>query len=202
MLDTAARRLTTPLLAPAAARLAAAGVPATALTAAGWLAGLGACAAIVVEAWPLALVLWWTNRVLDGLDGAVARRRGATDLGGFLDVVADFSIYAGIVLAVAIAVPDARLAAVAVLTAYYVSAVAFLALSSILERRRAAEHTDERSLRFSGGIAEGTETVLLYSVLLLVPAWAEALLWIFTAAVAVTALQRVADAVRLLRPRP
>ena len=32
------------------------------------VASASICSEIVVEAWPLALVLWWTNRVLDGLD--------------------------------------------------------------------------------------------------------------------------------------
>jgi phosphatidylglycerophosphate synthase len=30
------------------------------------------------------------NRLLDGLDGALARRRGLTDAGGFLDISLDF----------------------------------------------------------------------------------------------------------------
>lgn len=34
------------------------------------------------------------NRLLDGLDGALARRRGLTDAGGFLDISLDFLFYA------------------------------------------------------------------------------------------------------------
>lgn len=170
------------------------------LTALGWLAGIGACAAVVAEAWNVALVLWLLNRLLDGLDGAVARQVGPTDLGGFVDIVADFSIYAGFVLAVAIAVPEARLACTALLVAYYVSGTAFLALSSLLERRRAADlHRDERSLRFVGGIAEGTETVIAYALFTILPQHAEAIAWVFTVAVALTALQRITEGVLVLR---
>ncbi|WP_435891264.1 CDP-alcohol phosphatidyltransferase family protein, partial [Klebsiella pneumoniae] len=32
--------------------------------------------------------------LLDGLDGALARRRGLTDAGGFLDIALDFLFYA------------------------------------------------------------------------------------------------------------
>ena len=73
---------------------------------------VGACVAAGLAAWPAALGLWLANRALDDLDGAVARRRGATDLGGFLDFVA----YGGFVVGVAMAVPDARVACSAVLS--------------------------------------------------------------------------------------
>jgi phosphatidylglycerophosphate synthase len=61
--------------------------------------------------WPLALALWLLNRALDGLDGAVARASGGgSDLGGLLDFLADFVVYGGFVVGVAIAEPDARVA--------------------------------------------------------------------------------------------
>lgn len=205
VLDVTTRRLTGPALDRVGARLADLGVRPTALTAAGWSIGVGACLAIVADAWTVALVLWLLNRLLDGLDGAVARRMGPTDLGGFLDIVADFSVYAGFVLALAIAVPDARLACVALLVAYYVSGTAFLALSSMLERRRSEgvrSSGDERSLRFVGGIAEGTETVIVYVLFLLLPEHTELIAWSFTVAVGVTALQRVAEGVVVLRSHP
>lgn len=201
MFDTAARRLTAPPLDLVARRLVATGVSATTVTAAGWVAGIGSCVAVSRGAWTLALVLWLTNRVLDGLDGAVARLKGTTALGGFLDILADFSIYAGFVLAVAIEVPEARLACVTLLVAYYVSGTAFLALSSILERLDRESFRDARSLRFVGGLAEGTETVIAYALITLLPAHAETILWVFAAAVFATAVQRVAEAVALLRQR-
>ncbi len=176
------------------------------LTAAGWLVGVGACVAVARQAWVVGLVLWLLNRLLDGLDGPVARHRGVTDLGGFLDIVADFSVYAGFLVGVAVAVPDARLGCVALLTAYYVSGTAFLALSSLVERRGgdgadpAGGHSgDGRSLRFVGGLAEGTETVAVYALICLVPGWAVGLVWVFTVAVAVTAVQRVVMGFHLLR---
>ncbi len=202
MLDTAARRLTGPPLDRAAKNIAAAGVSPTAITAAGWVAGVGACVAVTRGAWTVALVLWLMNRVLDGLDGAVARQVGPTDLGGFLDILADFSIYSGFILAVAIEVPEARLACVALLVAYYMSGTAFLALSSILERQDREQHRDVRSLRFVGGLAEGTETVIAYALITLLPEHAETIVWIFTAAVSITALQRITEGIHTLQPQP
>ncbi len=199
MFDRQVRRLLARPLQVAGGTLSDAGVSPMALTAVGWVVGVGACFAVGYGQWTLGAVLWLLNRLLDGLDGPTARQRGATELGGFLDIVADFSIYAGFVVAVAVAVPSARIAALALLTAYYVSGTAFLALSSLMERRGGGEG-DERSLRFVGGLAEGTETVVVYVLFCLFPAQAQMIAWIFTAAVAVTAVQRIAYGVTVLTP--
>ncbi len=198
MLDTRARRLLAPTLDGLAAGLDARGVSPLMVTATGWGVGLLACLAAASGHWWVALPMWLTNRLLDGLDGPLARRRGATDLGGFLDIVADFSIYAGFVLAVAIARPDARLACLALLVAYYVSGTAFLAFSSLLERRGGAAHSG-RSLVFLGGLAEGTETIVVYILICVFPAHAALSAWAFTAAVAITAIQRIVTGVAVLR---
>jgi phosphatidylglycerophosphate synthase len=211
MLDSRFRAMLGPALDAAGRRLAAAGVPPVALTGAGWAAGAGACAATALRAWPVALGLWLANRLADGLAGPVARASGSpSEAGGFLDIVADLSVYAGVILGLAVGVPAARLACVALLTAYYVSGTAFLALSSLGERRRQRQDRpkgpaprnppfgDERSLRFVGGLAEGTETIVIYVLLFVLPQHAVVIVWGFTAAVAVTAAQRIVVGVRLL----
>src|SRR5258708_19458706 len=90
MLDSRLRARLGPALDTAGRRLAAAGVAPAALTAAGWAAGAGACAATALRAWPAALGLWLANRLLDGLDGPVARAGTPTDAGGVLATLARF----------------------------------------------------------------------------------------------------------------
>lgn len=197
MFDARIRGVIGPPLEVAGQRLAAAGVSPPVITAAGWGAGVGACVAAAVRLWPLALVLWLVNRALDGLDGPVARAGGATDRGAFLDVVADFSVYGGFIVGVAIGIPDARLACAVLLSTYYVSGTALLALSSLLERRR-QNNGDERSLRLVGGLAEGFETVAVYVLFCLFPGAAAGTAWVFAAMVAVTAVQRVVTGARIL----
>jgi phosphatidylglycerophosphate synthase len=199
VLDRQIRTVTGPSLERIGGRLAAIGVSADFLTAAGWLIGVGACVAAALAAWYLALVLWLANRVFDGIDGPVARAKdAATERGGYLDVVADFSIYGGFVVAVAVAEPSARLACVSLLFAYYVSGTALLALSSLLEKRRVAT-SDDRSLRLTGGLAEGFETIIVYSLMCLWPGSAAAIAWVFAGVVTVTAIQRVGRALQLVR---
>jgi phosphatidylglycerophosphate synthase len=162
--------------------------------------GVAACVAAGLSAWAAALVLWLLNRTLDGIDGALARRRGPTDLGGMLDLLADFVVYGGFVLGVAVAVPDARVACSALLVAYLLNHVALLSFASLVEKRRLA-FGDERSLRFTTGLTEGTETIVAYCAFCLVPAHADIVAWVFTSLVLVTVIQRVVLAVRTLGRR-
>ncbi len=199
MLDRVLRARVGPGLERAAGRLGARGVPAATLTGVGLLAGLAACVCVATASWVAALGLWLLNRLLDGLDGPVARRRGATELGGVLDFVADFVVYSGFVVGVAIAHPGARLACVVLLAAYLVNNVALLSFSSVIERR-GLPLGDERSLRLLPGLAEGTETIVVYILFCVLPASSAAIAWAFAAMVAVTAAQRVAHAVRTLSP--
>ena len=197
MFDSKIRGVIGPPLESVGGKIAALGVSPTAITAVGWIVGVGACMAAVVRLWPLALVLWLGNRLLDGLDGPVARVRGATERGGYLDVVADFSVYGGFIVGVAIAIPDARLACAVLLLTYYVSGTALLALSSLLERLR-YNAVDERSLRLVGGLAEGFETVIAYVLFCLLPGSAAVIAWVFAALVGITAVQRIVSGFRML----
>lgn len=190
MLDRRARAIVAAPLDAVAARLADAEVSAGTVTATGFALGIGACVAAATGAWGVALVLWLANRLADGLDGPVARRTTPSELGALLDIVADFAVYSGFVLGVAVARPEARLACVALLVAYYVSGTMLLAWSAVAERQ-ARRRADERSLHFVGGLAEGTETIVVYLLFCLLPSAAEAIAWAFAAVVAVTALQRI-----------
>ena len=186
-----------PLLDGTAERLSRTGLTAGAVTALGLLVGIGACVAAGLGAWWVALALWLLNRTLDGLDGALARRRGPTDLGGMLDFVADFVVYGGFVVGVAIAVPGARVACAALLAAYLLNNVALLSFASLVEKRR-LEYGDERSLRFTPALTEGTETILAYVAFCLVPSHAEVVAWVFCGLVMVSVAQRIALARRVL----
>jgi phosphatidylglycerophosphate synthase len=201
VLDQAARTALAPVLRRAAAVAASAGATPAALTLVGFLLGMGAAVAAGLAAWWTALGLWLAGRALDGLDGAVARHTGTTcDRGGYFDVVADFTVYGAFVVGCAVGAPHARLALLVLLGTYCVNGTAFLAFSSVVERRRQRTGLeDERSSVFSRGLAEGTETVVAHALFVLFPAAMAGLAWAFAAVVAVTGLQRVAFAVRVLR---
>ena len=199
MLDSALRARYARPMDATASRLAGAGVTPGALTALGLVVGIGACVAAALSQWPLALVLFLINRGLDGLDGAVARAGGGgSDLGGLLDFMADFVVYGGFVVGVAVAEPDARVACAALLATYLLNNVALLSFASLVEKRR-LQFGDERSLRFTPGLTEGTETILAYVAFCLIPSRAEIVAWAFAAMVLITVAQRLQLAVVTLR---
>lgn len=199
MLDARVRSLAAPLLRRVADPLGARGVTPDAVTLAGFAAGAGAAVAAGFAVWPLALALWLVNRLLDGLDGAVARLGRATELGGYLDIVGDVAVYGAFVAGVAIAVPEARIACAVLLAVYYLNATALFAYAAVAERRRLRHGLDERSVRLVPGLAEGTETAVAYVLFCLFPGSAAAIAWVFAGVVGVTVVQRVLLAARTLR---
>lgn len=204
MLDRFARAALEPATSRMATGLARVGISADALTAAGFVLGLAAAVAAAGARWGAALALWLLSRVADGLDGPVARRRGGgSDRGGYLDIVADFSVYGAFVVGCAVGRPDARLALLVLLLTYYANGTAFLAFSAIVARRTEATGLeDERSLVFTRGLAEGTETIVVHGLLVAFPAAMAGIAWAFAAVVAVTVGQRVLMATRVLAGPP
>jgi phosphatidylglycerophosphate synthase len=84
--------------------------------------------------------LWLFNRVLDGLDGMVARFHARqSDFGGYLDIVLDFVVYAAIPVGLYWGNPGATntAALILLLSSFYVNAASWIYLSAILEKRAA-----------------------------------------------------------------
>lgn len=209
MLDAALRpRLARPLDA-LAALIDRPGITPDRLTVAGLVLGLGSAGAAAFQWWIAALVLWLVSRLVDGLDGTLARRRaaargiaaGGTHAGGFLDIAADFAVYGATVVGVAIGAAAGGAPwwpFLLVLLAYYVNGTAFLAFSSIAERadRRI---DDGRSLSFLGGLAEATETIAVHALWLILPFWAAEIAVVWAVIVGVSATQRIVVGYRTLR---
>ncbi|MEX2625906.1 MAG: CDP-alcohol phosphatidyltransferase family protein [Ilumatobacteraceae bacterium] len=203
MIDIALRPTKDRLLEPLVAVLAPRVGP-LALTSLALAAGLGAAAAAAGGLVVVSVLLWLFGRVLDGLDGAVARRRdGASDLGGYLDIVADTVVYAAVPIGIAVGVGDgATWVAVGVLLAtLYVNTVSWTYLAALFEKRRSGAGTtgEATSVRMPPGLVEGAETIVLYTAMLAVPSLATAWFLAMAVLVALTVLQRVVAASVALR---
>jgi phosphatidylglycerophosphate synthase len=192
MLDGLMRQIIDPPLLLAGRVLARNGVQADAVTAFGLVLGLGCAAAIWLGFDMLALALLLAGRLCDGLDGAVAAARQRTDRGGFLDIVCDFVFYGAVVLAFALRDPAANAVTAAVLLfSFYVNAATFLAYAAIAAKR-GLETTSRghKTIYFTAGLAEGSETIAVFIAMLLLPEWFAVLAYGFAALVLVTALSR------------
>jgi phosphatidylglycerophosphate synthase len=197
VLDGAARRLIGSPLDAAGRRLARHGVGADGLTVAGFLLGLAAAAAIASDATLLALLPLGLSRLLDGLDGAVARATRQTDRGGYLDITLDFAFYGAVPLAFALREGADALAAAVLLFSFYVNGASFLAFAAIAARRgMATTMRGEKTIYFTAGLAEGTETLAAFVAMCVWPAAFALIAWIFAGLCLLTAAARVALAVR------
>ena len=148
--------------------------------------------------------LWLVGRAADGLDGLVARRRrSASDLGGYLDMLGDTVGYAAVPLGVAVAAGDDVVwtACAVLLATFYVNTVSWTYLSALLEKRGngVASSGEATSIRMPVGVIEGAETIVLLTVVLAWPATAAWLFALMAALVALTVLQRVRWAQGALR---
>jgi phosphatidylglycerophosphate synthase len=202
MLDGMMRGVIDPPLNRGGRWLAARGASANAVTLAGLGLGLVA-AALLAFGWAgltVALVLL-ASRLADGLDGAVARANGKTDFGGYLDIAADFAFYGAIPLAFVLRDPAVNGAAGAfLLFSFYVNGATFLGYA-VLAARQGMETANrgEKSLYFTAGLLEGTETILF---LLLIAVWPLVFVpgtWLFGALCLVTAVARMVLASRTFR---
>ena len=200
MFDARIRPMIDPVLNRLGALLAAAGIGANGVTLIGFGLGIGAAIAIATGYFLLGFVLIALNRIADGLDGAIARVTAKTDLGGYLDISLDFFFYGAIPLAFAIQDPaNNALPAAALLCSFYANGSAFLAFAIMAERRGlTTDQQGSKSLYYLGGLAEGTETIVLFLLMALLPNWFPVLAWGFAAVCFVSAGARVLIGVKSL----
>ncbi len=174
--------------------LAARGASANAVTLAGLTAGLIAAALVAAGQAGLIVVLpLLASRLADGLDGAVARAQGKTDFGGYLDIVCDFVFYGAIPLAFVLRDPGANgVAGAFLLASFYINAATFLGYA-ILAAKRGMETTNrgEKSLYFTAGLLEGTETIFFFLLLAFWPGIFVGGAWVFGGLCLLTAASRV-----------
>ena len=200
MLDARLRPLIDPPLNRAGQVLAGLGVTANGLTFTGLALGLAGAAAIGLGhiGWGLALII--ANRLLDGLDGAVARVRGPSDLGGYFDVVADFAFYVSIPMGFGVLSAANTLPALVLVASFVLTGVSFLAFAVIAGKRGAqTEAHGKKSFFYSTGLAEGTETIAVFIAMCLWPAWFGVIAYAYAGLCAATVIQRSAMAMSAFR---
>ena len=155
---------------------------------AGWAAAVGLTV--------VALAAWLFGRLLDGLDGPIARARGsASDLGGYHDILADTVGYVAVPLGVAFSV-DSRsgwITLAVLLGTFWVNGMSWAYLAAILEKHSAGASTtgELTSVTMRPALIEGTETIVIYSAFILFPHVAPWLFASMAGLVAINVLQRL-----------
>ena len=149
MFDARLRPIIDPLLDRLGRGLARLGVTANQATLLAALCGAAAGIAIAFSHfnWGLALIV--ASRVLDGLDGAIARATRPTDFGGFLDIVGDYVFYIAVPVGFGLASPDNAVGAISLLAAFTLTGISFMALATLAAKRGLDISTDRKSTRLN-----------------------------------------------------
>lgn len=201
MFDASLRRLKDRLLAPFVPLLAR--VPPTGWTATGLLWGIVSIWFLAQGAYGWGVGGWFLNRLWDGIDGAVARHTHShSDWGGYLDVLADFVVYAGIPIALVGSrpAPAPWLALALLLASFYLNAASWMYLAAVLakQQRQPDKPAPQTTLTMPPSLIGGTETILFFTLFMWQPAY---LAWGFSlmaGLVGVGIVQRLAWAARHL----
>ena len=202
MLDSHLRPLVDRCLNPVGGLLARTGVTANQISFVGFAFGLAAALAVVIGSELAAVLLIIANRVCDGLDGAVARASGTSDLGAYLDITLDFLFYSAIPFAFAVADPAKALAASFLIFSFVGTGSSFLAFAVIAQKRGiSTEMRGKKGFYYLGGLTEGSETIIF---LLIVAGWPDLfvpLAWLFGTLCWVTTATRVRYAIERFSDR-
>lgn len=191
MFDAKLRPLIDPPLNAVGRWLAGLGIGANAVTLAGVVLGIGAGIAAARADFTLALVLIVANRLLDGLDGAVARATSLSHFGGYLDIVGDFVFYAAVPLGFGLSAQANQLPAMVLLASFILTGISFLAFATIAGQRRLETQAHGRkSFFYNTGLAEGAETIAVFIAMALLPQHFAAIAYGYAALCLLTVVQR------------
>lgn len=193
MLDKWAIKTINPILAKSAGILKKGGLTPDQVTVLGFLVGILAIPALWYQNYYLALSAIVLNRIMDGLDGALARLGKPTDAGGFLDITLDFIFYSGIVLGFAIANPDQNaIAAITLIFSFMGTGASFLAFAVMAAKQNITSiHYPQKSLYYLGGLTEGTETIAVFVLCCLLPKYFPVIAFGFAILCGITTVLRV-----------
>lgn len=194
MLDSFIRPYLDAPLARIATPVAAWGFTANHITAAAFIVGLLACFAVGMQAYIAGLALMLLSRLLDGIDGAVARINGPTPIGAYLDIVSDFIFYSMFVFFFALAEPNHALMATFVVFSFIGTGTTFLAHALLAEKKGLP--ADGKSFYQVRGLCEGTETILFFILICLWPDAFSAIAFLFGFLCWLTTGARIWEALR------
>ncbi|HEY1846161.1 MAG TPA: CDP-alcohol phosphatidyltransferase family protein [Buttiauxella sp.] len=182
-----------PLLNRLAEKLDKPGISPDGLTLVGFGIGVLALPFLALQWYVAALIAIVLNRLFDGLDGALARRRVLSDAGGFLDIALDFLFYALVPFGFILADPAQNaLAGAWLLFAFIGTGSSFLAFAALAQKHQLDNPGyAHKSFYYLGGLTEGAETILLFVLGCLFPAAFVWLAWIFGALCWMTTFTRV-----------
>lgn len=154
-----------------AQKMAKIGISANMISVCGFILGMFAVNLLANNMFTLALFFILLNRLCDTLDGKIAKIKGKTEFGVFIDACLDYVFYAAVIFGFALAnSTNNALSAAFLLFAFAASACAMLAYAVVdYAKGIKNENVLKESPFYLGGMAQGAETTIAFIVLCLVP---------------------------------
>ena len=201
MFDRYVRPLIDPPLNKVANIFVKRNISANSLTATGFVFALICFGALTVQAYGVAVFFIALSRLMDGLDGAVARRTMPTNLGGYYDIVSDFIFYAGSVFFFGLGQymdgnHHAMLPAAFLIFSFIGASSSFLAYAIIAAKKGVSDDGKQgkKSFFYLGGLTEGSETIFTLVLICLLPQGFAYIAYIFGVLCWITTISRVLQA--------
>ncbi len=185
MIDTKWRKAFQPLFDKLATPLVRLRVKPDTITWTAFAVGLTAGLCLAVGYPVIALILLWLSGLLDVLDGTVARLTGSTsNNGAYLDLILDRMVESAIILGFVWARPALAFAGLLFFTAVLFNFTTFIVAGALFTNQ------GKKSMHYDVGLAERTETFLVFSLMILLPAAGLAILLIFNGIIFLTGIIR------------
>lgn len=171
------------------------------ITIAGFVLGVFAFFALWMNLYKTALCLIVLNRLMDGLDGALARQTKTTDAGGFLDICFDFIFYSGVVAGFGLADPQHNAtAAIILILSFAGTGSSFLGFAVMAEKHKLKNLVyPNKAMYYIGGLTEGTETIIFFVVICIFPGIFPAAAGIYAFLCLITTLTRIVSGYAILK---
>ena len=119
------------------------------------------------------------SSLLDGMDGALARIDGASDLGAFYDIISDFVFYSLFPIGFIFNNIENAFSICFLLLSFVSTQSTFLASAWIIEKNKTLVKKNEKSFFYIGGITEGFETIIFFTLMLIFNDFVDLISYIF-----------------------
>ena len=200
MFDGQINKILKPALYVLAKKLSQFKIQANTITFIGFFLGLCCFYFTVNGMFIYASIFLFLNRFCDGLDGALARLVGETDIGAFYDIVSDFLFYSLFPISFIFLDIENAYSICFLLLSFVATQTTFLASAWLVEKNKLLISDNQRkSFFYTGGITEGFETIVCFVMMLLFYEYVNYIAYIFGTLCWITFITRVIFIRKLLK---
>ena len=201
MIDAQLNKILKPVLGVFVKKISKFNINPNAISFIGFVFGVCCFYSIANAMFIYAFIFLSLNRLCDGLDGAMARLVGETDLGAFYDIVLDFLFYSLFPLSFIILDLDNAYSICFLLFSFVSTQTSFLASAWIIEKNKLSiSDGQKKSFFYAGGITEGFETIICFTMMIFLNEFVSYIAYIFGILCWITFITRVLFIRKLLKP--